>query len=123
MTYDKDATKEVITKKVPSDSQGLPSSGKSRFIPDVTQPQKNSQTDDLALAADIISSKPKRMSVSFPPDIASLLEFLADSQGVSLNEALRKAIATEAYIQQEIREGSTILVQKSNKEIREVVFR
>ena len=70
-----------------------------------------------------VLSKPKRMSVSLPVEIAELLEFLAKVQGISQNEALRKAISTEAYIQQEIREGSTVLIQKSNKKLKEVVFR
>lgn len=86
------------------------------------------QADDASASltknqAPVDSPKVKRMSVSLPADIAGLLEFLADVQGVSQNEALRKAIATEAYLQQEIREGSTVLIQKSNKDIKEVVFR
>ncbi len=66
---------------------------------------------------------PKRMSVTLPSDTAKWLELLAESQGITQTEALRKAIATEAYIQREIAEGSKILVQKADKEIREVVFR
>lgn len=82
------------------------------------------QTDDASTSSSIKEpSKSKRMSISLPPDIAELLEFLANTQGISQNEALRKAIATEAYIQQEIREGSTVLIQKSNKTLKEVVFR
>jgi len=69
------------------------------------------------------ASKPTRMSVSLPPDAAEMLDVLATSQGISKNEALRKAIATEAYFQKEISEGSTILVQKTNSELREIVFR
>lgn len=66
---------------------------------------------------------PKRMSVTLSGDAAKWLESLAESQGITQTEALRKAIATEAYIQREISEGSKILVQKADKEIREVVFR
>jgi predicted transcriptional regulator len=68
-------------------------------------------------------SPPKRMSITLSSDAAKWLEFLADTQGITQTEALRKAIATEAYIQKEILEGSKILVQKADKEIREVVFR
>ena len=86
--------------------------------------EKLFQTDDAS--ASLQKEEPlksKRMSISLPPDIAELLEFLANIQGISQNEALRKAIATEGYLQQEIREGSTILIQKSNKRLKEVVFR
>ncbi|WP_346293955.1 ribbon-helix-helix domain-containing protein [Sphaerothrix gracilis] len=79
----------------------------------------NLQSDDAVVSP----LKPKRMSISLPADIAGLLEFLAETQGISQNEALRRAIATEAYIQQEIQEGATILIQKPNKQIKEVVFR
>lgn len=65
----------------------------------------------------------KRMSVSLSGDVARMLEFLAESQGITQNEALRKAIATEAYLLQERMQGSKVLLQKSDKEIREVLFR
>jgi hypothetical protein len=69
------------------------------------------------------SNTAKRISVSLSTDAAQMLEYLAKTQGITQNEALRKAIATEAYFQKEIRAGSKILLQKSDKEIREVVFR
>src|ERR671933_2146688 len=62
----------------------------------------------------------KRMSVSLSGDAARMLEFLAETQGITQNEALRKAIATEAYLRQEIIQGSKVLLQKPDKEIREV---
>jgi hypothetical protein len=65
----------------------------------------------------------KRMSVSLSGDAARLLAYLAEAQGITQNEALRKAIATEAYLRQEIEQGAKVLLQKSNKDIREVVFR
>jgi hypothetical protein len=63
------------------------------------------------------------MSISMSGDVAQLLEFLAETQGVSQNEALRKAIATEAYLLEERLQGSKVLLQKPDKEIREVIFR
>lgn len=68
-------------------------------------------------------SNTKRMSISLTGDSAQLLELLAEIQGVSQNEALRRAIATEAYLMEERRQGSKVLLQKSDKEIREVIFR
>jgi hypothetical protein len=66
---------------------------------------------------------PKRMSVNLSGDAARLLEYLAQEQGISQNEALRKAIATEAYFYDERLNGSKVLLQKPDKEIREVLFR
>jgi Ribbon-helix-helix protein, copG family len=65
----------------------------------------------------------KRLSVSLSDDAANLLEFLAQSQGITQNEALRKAIATEAYLLEERTQGTKVLLQKPDKEIREVLFR
>lgn len=65
----------------------------------------------------------KRMSISLSGDAARMLEFLAESQGITQNEALRKAIATEAYFHQERSQGTKILLQRLNQEVREVLFR
>lgn len=65
----------------------------------------------------------KRMTVTFSGDILAALDFLAETQGISQNEVLRKAIATEAYLFKERQQGSKVLLQKPDGEIREVVFR
>jgi hypothetical protein len=68
-------------------------------------------------------SNTKRMSISLSGDAAELLEFLANSQGISQNEAIRRAIATDVYFTKERQAGSRVLLQKPDKEIREVLFR
>jgi Ribbon-helix-helix protein, copG family len=65
----------------------------------------------------------KRMSVSLTGDIVELLEFLAEKQGITQNEAIRRAIATDVYFLKERSAGGTVLIQKPDKELREVVFR
>jgi hypothetical protein len=91
-----------------------------------TEPNRNtsacadSREEDFDLNA---TNTAKRISVSLSADAAQMLEYLAKTQGITQNEALRKAIATEAYFHKEIRAGSKVLLQKSDKEIREVVFR
>lgn len=65
----------------------------------------------------------KRLSVSLSDDAADLLEFLAQSQSITQNEALRRAIATEAYLLKERIDGTKVLFQKPDREIREVLFR
>lgn len=68
-------------------------------------------------------SNVKRMSVTLSADAAELLEWLATTQGITQIEALRKAIATEAYLHKEIKQGSKVLLLNSDKEVREVIFR
>ncbi len=65
----------------------------------------------------------KRMSIGLSGDIVELLEFLAERQGISQNEAIRRAIATDYYFLKERLQGANVLIQKPDKEIREVVFR
>jgi hypothetical protein len=65
----------------------------------------------------------QRMSIGLSGDIVELLEFLAERQGISQNEAIRRAIATNYYFLKERLQGANILIQKPDKEIREVVFR
>ncbi len=63
------------------------------------------------------------MSIGLSGETVELLEFLADNQGISQNEAIRRAIATDVYFLKERLEGSKVLLQKPDKEIREVLFR
>lgn len=83
----------------------------------------NSTQRDTQTAGAARAPTTKRMSVSLSGDAARLLETLAQAQSITQNEALRKAIATEAYIHQELMQGAKVLLQKPDGEIREVVFR
>ncbi len=65
----------------------------------------------------------KRMSVTLSDEPAASLEWLATTQGISQVEALRKAIATEAFLLKEQKAGSKILLSNPKKEVREVLFR
>jgi hypothetical protein len=94
---------------------------------------KQKKFNDTGQLAESVSLEPqrsssnavstKRISFSLSGDTAQLLELLAKSQGITQNEALRKAIATEAYIRREIEKGTNILLQKPDGKIQEVVFR
>jgi predicted DNA-binding protein len=65
----------------------------------------------------------KRMSISLSVEASELLDFLAQSQGITQNEALRRAISTEAFFLKEMKSGAKVLIQNSDKEIREILFR
>jgi hypothetical protein len=84
---------------------------------------QNTDSSQIKEKASNASSNVKRMSISLPSDIADLLEFLAKFQGISQNEALRKAIATEAYFLQERQQGNRVLIQAHDQQIKEVIFR
>lgn len=65
----------------------------------------------------------KRVSVSLPLDTIKKLDAIASRHGITMTDAIRRAIATEDYIESEIQEDSKILIQKSDNTLREVVFR
>lgn len=67
--------------------------------------------------------KPKRMTVVLPPDNARALELLSSIQSITQNEAIRRAISTEAYIQNEVRKDSTIFLRTKEGETKELIFR
>lgn len=73
--------------------------------------------------SDEIKSKAKRMSVALSQDEAEILEWLAAEQGITQKEALRKAIALEAYLYKERKVGSKILFRTTDGDVREVLFR
>jgi hypothetical protein len=64
----------------------------------------------------------KRLSLSLSPELYEVLENLSLSQSLTKAEVLRKAIATEDYIQQQKRSGAQILIRRGN-EVNEIVFR
>lgn len=84
------------------------------------QPESQMPTDRKDFSN---ATNTKRMSISLAGDAAQMLEYLATSQCITQNEALRKSIATEAYLRQEMVQGTKVLLQKPDGEIREVVFR
>jgi len=75
------------------------------------------------LKGKVKNSELKRMTISLPQDTARMLELLTELQGVTQVEALRRAISTEAFIQREIKNGSRILVQAPDNQVKELVFR
>ena len=68
-------------------------------------------------------SQTKRISVSLPLETIEKLDKIASRHGITMTDAIRRAIATEAYIDREIQENSKILIQKSDNSLMEVVFR
>ena len=68
-------------------------------------------------------SQTQRVSVSLPLDAIEKLDKIATRHGITMTDAIRRAIATEAYINNEIQENSKILIQKSDNSLIEVVFR
>jgi len=62
-----------------------------------------------------------RLNADLAQDVADALEKLARQQNISLSEAVRRAISTESFLQQQRNAGSKILLEEDGK-LRELVF-
>jgi hypothetical protein len=58
--------------------------------------------------------------VSIPEDILRELKYLSEIMGVPLSVALRHAIATDSYIQGELKENSKFLIKKQGRSMKEI---
>lgn len=64
----------------------------------------------------------KRLTVVLPIKTYEMLQALSSMQSTTLNEAIRRAISTEAFIRNEVEKGSKILVKSDEAETKELVF-
>lgn len=67
------------------------------------------------------STKKVRLNADLAPDVAQALQDLASAQGISLSEAVRRAISNEAFLQRKRSAGSKVLLEEDGK-LRELVF-
>jgi hypothetical protein len=68
-------------------------------------------------------SPPRRISVTLLGDSANALDYIAESQNITPNDAVRKAILLEEFFLKEQALGGKVLIEKANGTTREVVFR
>ena len=71
--------------------------------------------------ADIATSDKVRLTADLPIAEVNELKELAGQQGITLTEALRRAIATEAVLQGRRKSGSKVLLEKDGA-MSELVF-
>lgn len=85
---------------------------------------KAGEPENVALNSEAEADTPKRMTVHLPAETARMLEILSKLQSISLNEAIRRAISTESFIQNEIRNNrSKFLVETQDGKMKELIFR
>ena len=64
----------------------------------------------------------RRVTASLRAKDESNLEKVAEEAGLNQNDAIRKALATEAFVQDTLKAGGRILVRDPDGTIREVQF-
>jgi len=65
----------------------------------------------------------QKVSIDLPSDTLDAIRKIAEHRNLTMTDAIRRAIATESYIEDEIENGGTILVKKPDGTYKEVVFR
>lgn len=100
------------------DTKSSNRSGQERDVSKSPDSNTNGKVKEKAKGSDL-----KRMTIALPQEAAKMLELLSELQGISQVEALRRAISTEAFMQREIKSGSRILVQSTDNQMKELVFR
>lgn len=64
-----------------------------------------------------------KLSVNLSEDVAGALKDLATHEGISMTEALRRAIGTEKFLRDEISKGHKVLIEDDEKKLKEIVLR
>jgi hypothetical protein len=63
-----------------------------------------------------------RLSVNLSPEVAEALRWLTHRQGISVTEAVRRAISHEKYIYDALDREARFLLEEPGKTPRELVF-
>ena len=69
------------------------------------------------------SNDVKRMTIQFPPELNQHLIWLAEQQGISQAEAVRKAVALESYLRQALQKPGAKLLIEDESSVREIIIR
>jgi hypothetical protein len=65
---------------------------------------------------------PTRLSVNLSREVADVLKSLTARRGITVTEAIRRAISTQAYIEDALDRGAKILISEPDGSVRELVF-
>jgi hypothetical protein len=80
-------------------------------------------SERLAPSEVIPTKRIHKLTVNLLESDMETLRNLAETQGITMTDALRKALATEDYIRDALRHRYKILVEKPDNTQRELVFR
>lgn len=64
-----------------------------------------------------------KVTVNLPEETVEAIRQIAERRGTTMTEALRQAIESEKFFDQEIRNGSKILVERPDNSVRQIVLR
>jgi hypothetical protein len=63
-----------------------------------------------------------RLSVNLSPEVADALRSIAAEHGITITEAVRRAISIQNYVETALQQGAKILVAEPDGHMRELLF-
>ena len=72
--------------------------------------------------ADDLEKESVRLTIRLSGDALKSVRALAKKRGISINEFMRRAVSTEAYILEQTGNGARILIQDKGGRQKEIVF-
>lgn len=70
-----------------------------------------------------VADEPEKVTLRLAGEAMRVVRAQAARKGISINEFMRRAIGTEAYLLDQIEQGGRLLIERADKSIREVVLR
>lgn len=73
----------------------------------------NTQNHNTSTASESTTAeqKPIRLSVNMNPETADALREIAKAHGVSITEAVRRAVSVAHFVEQQVREGKSVQIE------------
>lgn len=65
---------------------------------------------------------PVRMSINLSAEAADALRALTTKRGITLTEAIRRAISTQKYVDDASSRGARILIEEPDGSVKELIF-
>lgn len=63
-----------------------------------------------------------KISANLPQSSIDQLKSIAEQQGITMTEALRQAISTKSFLNEQSAKGAKILVEDKDKSLKQVVW-
>lgn len=63
-----------------------------------------------------------RMTMRFSPEAKAVVDWIAATRGVTVAEAIRRAIGTERFLLQATNKGARILIDEPGQRLKEVIL-
>jgi hypothetical protein len=65
---------------------------------------------------------PTKVTVNLPDETVQAIKDIASKNGTTMTEAVRQAIESRRFFENEVAEGNKLLIKSPDKSLREIVF-